>query len=137
MRFYPVGKAGRVWLTVVWVLVSVMWLDIEMDHTHRRPWMGLIWVSLAAINLSNTWLNYWTVEGDAIVQHSILWSKRYDAENVRYAGPVRGTSMRRWLRKAIELQMAGFSNVRYVSVADRGAFLEAVHTVAPHAEVVL
>lgn len=137
MRFYAASKAARIAVTILWALILAVWLSIAVGGPPRRPYIIWIWALAAALNVCNVWMNYWTVEADALVQHSLLWTKRYDAENLRYAGPVRRPAMRRWLRRAIELQVAGFADVRYATVVERQRFLEMLHDVAPRAEVVI
>ncbi len=136
MRYYAMGRTVRIGMTVLWAVVFGMWCRILFADVHRQPSRAWIWGLLAAVNLSNIWTNYWTVNGDGVFQHSMFTRQRYDPENLRYAGPVRRPRMKRWLRKSIELQVAGFGSVRYASVQERDRFLDALHAVAPQAEVV-
>ena len=136
MRFYTMGKSARIAITILWTAVLALWLDIRFSGMNRRPWTGWIWVALTLLSISNAWASYWTVETDALVQHSLWWHKSFAVENLRYAGPVRRPTLRWWWKRSVELQVAGYSDVRYAAVAERRRFLEALHTVAPQAEVV-
>ena len=58
MRFYAIGKTSRIWTTILWAVVVIIWSSMALAESHRRPYTTWLWLFVAVVNLSNVWTNY-------------------------------------------------------------------------------
>lgn len=139
MRFYQYRRGMQVWLTVFWIGILALWTAACFGAGHPRYVALVLWSVTGALNLCSIWFNYWTVEDEGFAQHGLFYRRWFSGRAVQYAGPVRRSRLRWLLRKSIEVDMGragGAAVPRFVNVADRPGFLDAVRRIAPQAEIV-
>lgn len=139
MRFNQYSRRMQVWLTVFWVAILALWTDVCFGAEHPRYGALVLWSITGVLNLCSVWLNYWIVDEDGFSQHGLFYRRWFSARGLRYAGPVRSSRLSWLLRRSIEVEMGraqGPPAPRFVTVADRPGFLQALRRIAPHAEII-
>lgn len=119
-RFYRNARTYRIWGSVLWCTLLLVWLPTSWRLHGRHPWQPAIWVVLSLTQLGTLW-TYWDINATTLVAHSFGMKRSFQLSAIDRVGPP--AARRRLLAKTVQIDYHG-RQAFYVTVADREAFQE-------------